>query len=506
MDIKILDGEYWYGSCVKYGMKMPLSAESDIVIDFRKNQTPNQAMPLWVSTKGRVIWRDKGYRTKFVSGTISVPDDCILSETEGNLREAYLYATANYFPFTGKIPAKELFSQIIYNTWIELTFYQNEADIMKYAEKIKESGLPSGVIMIDDGWSEYYGDWKFHSGKFQNPKEMLRKLHEMGYYVMLWICPYISADSVKYREAEGLGLLVRDAFGESYIARWWNGYSAVLDFSNPKAVDWLKTQLDALVEIGVDGFKFDAGDSIYYEEDNQTYGNVTPDEQSRLWAEFGEQYPFNEYRVTFRAGGRPLMQRLCDKKHSWEEQGVASLIPDTLLQGITGHPYGCPDLIGGGEYLHFQEMENSGLDQELFVRHSEIACLMPAIQFSAAPYRVLSEANFNAIKKSIREREKYIDYMLEILEESAHTGEPLVRYMAYEFPKEPVEKLTDQFMLGSRYLVAPVCEKGRMGRELYLPAGVWERNGEEIISDGKWIRTDSEYGIPIVYTYRSICK
>lgn len=504
MNIKILDGEYWYGSCVKYGIKMPLSAGSETVIDFTKNQTPNQAMPLWVSTKGRVIWRDTGYRTEFASGTICVPDDCILSETAGNLKEAYLYAMSHYFPFTGKMPTKELFSQIVYNTWIELTFYQNETDVMKYAEKIRESGLPSGVIMIDDGWSEYYGDWRFHSGKFKDPEAMLQKLHEMGYHVMLWVCPYISADSVKYREAEKLGILVQDASGETYIARWWNGYSAVLDLSNPKAAEWLKEQLDALCEIGVDGFKFDAGDSIYYEEDNQTYGNVTPDEQSRLWAEFGEQYPLNEYRVTFRAGGRPLMQRLCDKEHSWGEHGVASLIPDTLLQGITGHPYGSPDMIGGGEYLNFQEMADSRLDQELFVRHSEIACLLPAMQFSAAPYRVLSEENFNAIRRSVEEREKYIDYMMEVLEESAQSGEPLVRYMAYEFPGEPVEELTDQFMLGSRYLVAPVCEKGRTGRELYLPAGVWERNGEEIVSAGERIYTESEYGVPIVYTWQSV--
>ena len=161
-------------------------------------------------------------------------------------------------------------------------------------------------------------------------------------------------------------------------------------------------------------------------------------------------------------------------------------------------------MIGGGEYLNFQEMADSRLDQELFVRHSEIACLLPAMQFSAAPYRVLSEENFNAIRRSVEEREKYIDYMMEVLEESAQSGEPLVRYMAYEFLGEPVEELTDQFMLGSRYLVAPVCEKGRTGRELYLPAGVWERNGEEIVSAGERIYTESEYGVPIVYTWQSV--
>lgn len=503
MEVKILEGEYWYGSCVKYGMKMPLGAASDEVIDFTRNETPNQAMPLWLSTKGRVIWRETGFRTVFAGGTVTVPDDCTLSATEGGLREAYLYAVSHYFPFRGKMPARELFEKIIYNTWIELTFYQNETDIMKYAENIRKAGMPSGVLMIDDGWSEYYGDWSFHSGKFRNPRGMIETLHQMGYQVMLWVCPYVSADSVKYREAEKKGILVRNPDGGSYIAKWWNGYSAVLDFSNPEACAWMKKQLDALRELGVDGFKFDAGDSLYYEEDNVTCGNVTPDEQSRLWAEFGEQYAFNEYRVTFRAGGYALMQRLCDKEHSWGENGLASLIPDMLLQGITGHPYGCPDMIGGGEYLNFQEMAQGMLDEELFVRHSEIACLMPAMQFSAAPYRVLGEEHFAAIKRSIAVRETYISYLMELLEQSAVTGEPAVRYMAYEFPGEPVEELTDQFMLGDRYLVAPVYRKGEHGRELYLPKGVWERDGEEIISGGETIRVTSEYGVPVIYRYKS---
>ncbi len=40
----------------------------------------------------------------------------------------------------------------------------------------------------------------------------------------------------------------------------------MLDMTQPEACNWLKTQLDELQVLGVDGFKFDAGDSIYYPE------------------------------------------------------------------------------------------------------------------------------------------------------------------------------------------------------------------------------------------------
>lgn len=499
MIIRILTDEFWYGSGVKYGMRMPLSARTEAKIDMRQNDTPNQMMPLLISTKGRIIWNEKGFLAEFHNGDITVTEGSRLEESKGGLREAYLCAMGQYFPFRKKMPAKELFQKVIYNTWIELTFFQNETDILHYAEQIIQSGMPQGVLMIDDGWSECYGDWRFHCGKFPNPKEMLAKLHHMGFEVMVWVCPFISADSVKYREAEKLDILIKNADGKVYIAEWWNGHSAVLDMSNPEAKAWLKKQLDALLKLGVNGFKFDAGDSIYYEKDNLTWGNVTPDEQSQLWAEFGEEYPFNEYRVTVRAGGYGLLQRLCDKHHAWGRDGVASLIPDTLLQGITGHPFGCPDMIGGGEYIHFQMMEHSALDEELFVRHAEIACLMPAMQFSAAPFRVLQKENFEKILKSIEVRRAYLPYMMEQLEGAAETGEPVVRYLAYEFPEEQAAEIIDQFMLGSKYLVAPIWEKGRNERQVYLPKGVWVREGERIESAGAWMEVSSRQGVPIIF-------
>ncbi len=81
------------------------------------------------------------------------------------------------------------------------------------------------------------------------------------------------------------------------------------------------------------------------------------------------------------------MQRLCDKDHDWGNSGLAALIPDAIVQSITGHPFLCPDMIGGGEYRNFYD--RNSFDNELVVRWAQIACLMPVMQFSAAPWRIL---------------------------------------------------------------------------------------------------------------------
>lgn len=499
MQLIFLDGEYWYGGCVKFGCDMPICAGVDREIDFETNKTPNQSMPLLLSSKGRVLWRETGFKVSVTGGHMTVPDDCVLEVFGDNLRSAYMGAMKKYFPFSGRMPARQLFEKPIYNTWIELTFFQSQQAVLQYARGIIDSGMPPGVLMIDDGWAQYYGQWEFHNGKFPDPKEMIKTLHDMGFHVMLWVCPFISADTVRYREARDKGLLVRTGEGKTFITEWWNGYSAVLDMTNPEAAQWLDDQLGALTDIGVDGFKFDAGDSIYYPSFEGTYEPVSADEHSRRWAQFGEKYSFNEYRVSFRAGAMALLQRLCDKTHSWGKEGAASLIPDTLIQGLTGHPFCCPDMVGGGEYLSFENLEEGSLDEELFVRHSEIACLFPAIQFSALPSRVLSDQAFAAVMRSLKVREKYLPYLLEEIGKAAVSGEPVIRCMAYVFPGEGTEEMMDQFMIGDTYLAAPVFEKGKEGREVYLPEGRWLHNEKEIVSSGERIFFSSVPGEPLVF-------
>lgn len=502
MIIQMLENEYWYGGCVSDGTRMPVGPEDCLQVQMDPNPTPNQAMPMFVSSRGRYIWRDTGFTAYFDRGTVNVPDDVQFEDGYETLRCAYLAAMESHFPFHSINLDQTLLEKPIFNSWIELTFHQNERDLLHYANNIVNNGFDPGVLMIDDGWSEYYGNWNFHSGKFHDPKKFIDKLHDMGFSVMLWVCPFITPDTVAYREARDRGLLIRTADGKPYICEWWNGYSAVLDFSNPDAVDWFDRQLQALQEIGVDGFKFDAGDSIYYQKDHVTFGNVMPNEQSRLWAEYGQKYPLNEYRVTFQAGGYSLLQRLCDKEHSWGEKGIAALIPDSLLQGITGHPLSCPDMVGGGEYLNFQQLEHTGLDEELFCRHSEIACLMPAIQFSAAPWRALSSGNLEVIHRHLALRKQHASHRKEGYKAVVNVGEPMIRYMEYQFPGEGFEKVTDQFMLGDTLLVAPIYEKGSISRMVCIPKGRWLFKGRLITSTGETLVLTPEAGMPVVLEFQ----
>lgn len=469
MILKILQNEAFYGGAVTEGANQPYTAASVARLDLTFNRTPNQTMPLLLSTAGRWLWNPKGMEVEFCGGVLRCSDDTRVGAVAGGLGAAYRDALKHCFCWHDIRLDSRLFAEPVYNTWIELTFYQSQEKVLRYARDIRAHGLPAGVLMIDDGWSDHYGRWRFSHENFHDPAQMLTELHRLGFSVMLWVCPFITPDTLEYRELEQAGLLVKDASGQPHIAHWWNGWSAVLDMTLPAACAWLKGQLDALQELGVDGFKFDAGDSIYY----PAGGAVSGDDHSRAWAAFGEGYALNEYRVTAGAGGWSLMQRQCDKEHSWGGTGLGALVPGAIVQSLTGHPFLCPDMIGGGEYRNFCAQEN--LDQELFVRWAQIACLMPVMQFSAAPWRVLSAHNYEKVLRAVALRQRYAPYLARVLQECRATGEPMLRPLAYDFSDPAYTAVTDQFMVGGDLMVAPFCERGQTRREVLLPPGRWRR-------------------------------
>ena len=238
---------------------------------------------------------------------------------------------------------------------------------------------------------------------------------------------------------------------------------------------------------GINGFKFDGGDMEYYPPNVLSYKKVTPNEQCELWGTFGTYYPLNEYRAMWKRGGQPLVERLRDKRHNWED--VQKLIPHIIAAGLLGYQFTCPDMIGGGEYGSF--IGRDKLDQELVVRSAQISALMPMMQFSVAPWRVLDKEYLNAVKKAVEIRMKFTPYIIQLVKESANSGEPIVRSLEYEFPNQGFESVKDQFMLG-KYMIAPMVEKAYK-RKVIFPNGIW------IGDDGKRINGPviTEIEVPI---------
>jgi alpha-glucosidase (family GH31 glycosyl hydrolase) len=494
------ENEFWWSGVVNRAELMPLHAASNYAIDLYGNNYENQVQPLLLSNKGRYVWSEEPFKFEVKNKQLTVTGmGKVESGKAGNtLKEVQQFVTKKYFPASGKLPDTMLMARPQYNTWIELNYNHNQADILKYAHAIIDNGLPTGVFMIDDTWQEDYGIWDFHPKRFPDPKTMINELHAMGFKVMLWICPFMSADQAEFRKMrEQNAFLLNKTIDtanrwqltpQPLMIPWWNGQSAELDFTNPVAVKWFNDQLQHLTTTyGIDGFKLDAGDMEYYPPSALTKENVTPNRHCELFAQFGLKYPMNEYRAMWKNGGQPLVQRLCDKLHTWED--VQKLIPDMTLCGLVGYSFSCPDMIGGGMLSSFTE-GSKDLQPDMVVRSAQIHALMPMMQFSVAPWRILKGDHLTAVKKAVEIRMKFTPLILSLAKNAAVTGEPIVSNMEYVFPNMGYAQIKDQFMLGTRMLVAPATQKDEFTRTVQLPKGKWKSDDGKIYKGAQTITID----------------
>ncbi|WP_394813396.1 alpha-amylase family protein [Streptomyces johnsoniae] len=110
-------------------------------------------------------------------------------------------------------------------------------------------------------------------------------------------------------------------------------------------------------------------------------------------------------------------------------------------------------MIGGGEY---QSFGSADFDAELFVRSAQASALFPMMRCSAAPWRLLTAEHLGYCREAARLHERLGPEILALAEESARTGDPIMRPPEFDHPGHGHPRITDQFLLGPDILVVPV--------------------------------------------------
>lgn len=508
-DVRTVDmepGENWWGAANFFGTNMPFTAKTDLKIDLRRRNYSNQCASMLISDKGRVIWADEQSEIVIKGGSITMDADSpVIVETasEQTLAGAYRHAMRRWFPPSGRSPDARFFTSPQLNTWIELTYHQNQKDILEYARSMVAHGIPPGVIMIDDTWQSGYGVWKFDADRFPNPKGMVDELHRMGFKVMLWMCPYVGMDTPAFRRIawgqnpdDVRGYPTKGGFltdvseavpGEGEYSfkvkpkacGWWNGCSAFLDFSHPNANAWFTETLDGLVkDFGVDGFKLDGADLGAYDlSDRRAFDpKATSGSLNNGYCAYALKYPFSEIRNTWRMQQVPVVVRLHDKKHEWS--ALDRIVADMIGAGLLGQPFICPDMVGGGDWVAF--IPGSPFEQELFIRSAQIHALCPMMQISASPWRVLDAKHQAIFSKTLALRQKFAPCIAALAEKAGKDGEPILRNLEYNYPGMGYAGIIDEFMMGDELLVAPVLKKGATSRKVVLPPGEWKADDGQV--------------------------
>lgn len=399
----------------------------------------------------------------------------------------------------GARPDDDLFTRPIWTSWAAFKWEIDREKILSFAHSIVDNGYDLGYLEIDDKWTPAWGDLRFDPVRFDDAAGMIAEIKSLGSKVTAWIPPFVNSDAADFQAGSDARAYVAGGPDDEYpmLVGWWDvlfvPYAGTIDFTRPEGRDWWGSRIDLLMkDYGLDGFKYDAGESCFLPKP-ATLGEGIP---FNAYPDFYAEWGFNHAAAEMRAGwfgqNIPVLFRMFDKNSEWGlENGMASVVTQYLALGMIGYPFVMPDMLGGNEYV-------VKCDDELMIRWAQMNALMPCIQYSILPWRKEFAPATNEIVKKFHDlRATFADEFIRLADIAAKTQMPIVRPLFFEFPNdETTYEIEDQFMLGDRYLVAPVLRQGETSRRIYLPAGQWVAidDPKEIHQGPGWIE---QYPSPI---------
>ncbi|MGX4654417.1 TIM-barrel domain-containing protein [Micromonospora sp. SCSIO 07396] len=449
-------------------------------------------VPFYLSDRGYGVLVDSGMPVEFdmcqsthSAVQILVPDDLL-----------------DYYVLAGPTPVEVLdrFDELTsrpylppkwaFGAWISSGFYpDSQQRVLERARRIRDRDIPCDVLHLDCYW-QVAGRWselRWDDEAFPDPAGMLATLTGQGFRVCLWMNPYLMTDSPLYADAARAGYFLRRADGGTYVADVWHGSypaSAIVDFTNPDAVDWFRGLLRPLLEQGVAVFKTDFAEGV--PADAVAHNGMTGVELHNVYTLL-----FNDVvadltgevaghrtvwaRSSYLGGQRHSAQWSGDVNATWP--GLASTLRGGLSHGLSGVPFWSHDTGG----FHGTP------EADLYVRWTQFGALSPLVRLhgttSRLPWDFPADTERDAVA-ALRLRYRLMPYLWSAAVEAARTGAPMMRALLVDTPDDPTAWTTDlQYRLGTDLLVAPVIDpSGR--RAVYLPtgddwmdAGTGERHG-----------------------------
>ncbi|KAI0448691.1 glycosyl hydrolases family 31-domain-containing protein [Xylaria acuta] len=390
--------------------------------------------------------------------------------------------------------------------------YQTQDEILEVAREHKRRGLPMDVIVADYFHWPKEGEWKFDPTFWPDPDAMIAELKSLGIELMVSIWPTVDRKSENYNEMLEKGFLIRQDRGWRIVMEGV-GNCVHFDATNPEAREyvWQKAKKN-YHDRGIRMFWLDEAEpefSAHYDFDNYRYhagpdlmvGNTYPVQYSRAFYEgmktAGQEGIVNLVRCCW-AGSQKYGALLWsgDIASSWPS--LRAQLSAGLNAGLAGIPWWTTD-IGG---FHGGDPRTAEF-RELFVRWFQWGAFCPVFRLhgdrepqqprhgttggshclSGAANEVWSYGDevYAICKKYLFLREKLRDYVRGLMDDAHRYGAPVMRPLFYDFPDQKnLWDVSDQYMFGSKYLVAPILHEGGRDRRVVLPRGPnWQQMNAE---------------------------
>jgi alpha-D-xyloside xylohydrolase len=373
---------------------------------------------------------------------------------------------SEYTALTGRSPVPPLWS---FGLWMSRITYESEAEAREVAQGMREHRIPCDVIHLDTGWFEE--DWrcnyKFSNSRFDDPEKMISDLRDQGFRISLWQLPYFTPKNELYQEVMEHGYAVLDVDGRPPTE------DAIVDFSNPEAVEWYQGKLASLLRMGVAAIKVDFGEAAplrgaytsgrsgFYEHNlyplryNKAAAEITKEltGESIIWA-----------RSTWAGSQRYPVHWGGDAENT--DSAMAATLRAGLSLGLCGFSFWSHD-IGGFARRTPRDLYRRWMPFGMLTSHSRCHGVPPKEPWA------YDEEFTDDFRRAVELKYRLMPYVYAQAHKCSENGHPMIRTLFFEYPDDPTSWLIeDEYMFGESMLIAPLMRESS-GRNVYLPPGDW---------------------------------
>jgi len=375
----------------------------------------------------------------------------------------------------------------VFHNWV----WEDEStqqSALQLVDDYKAHNIPVGAIIIDSPWETGYNTFDWDTSLFPNAKAMVDSFHARNVRVVVWMTTAIDTDlTATWHYADSLGYFMKANAGSgSSVIHWWKGDGSMIDFFNPAAVAWWKTQMDKVLDLGIDGWKCDGTDySILL--GGSTYSPGAGQTVTRLAYSHAYYNLFYDYTRQRLGNDRIIMSRPVDN------YGY-TFITDPNLVSFTPREIGFACWVGdqdatfdgmknalnnmyqsdANNYLAFgsdiggyrDEPVPNGRAKDLFIRWAQLGAFSPLMENGGGgehrPWVFDSETN-DIYNKFARLHHAMVPYLM-------HQGDSL--FAATQSLMQFFNSNDYSYMLGSDIFVAPMLSSTN-SVTLDFPTGDW---------------------------------
>lgn len=416
-----------------------------------------------------------------------------------------------YTSLTGKPALPPAWS---FGLWLTTSFkpHYDEETTSEYIREMAEREIPLHVFHFDAYWMDVleWCNYTWDPNVTADPEGMLKRYHEKGLHICVWINPYIAQKSYLFEEGKKKGYLLRRTDGGVWQTDLWQPGMAVIDFTNPEACIWFQGKLKVLMDMGVDCFKTDFAERIPV-RDILWHDGSDPVKMHNYYSVLYNQAVFSLLERERGEGDAVVFARSSSVGGQrfpvhWGGDCSASYVSmaETLRGGLS------LSLSGYGFWSH----DISGFEQtatpDLYKRWCQFGLLSSHSRLHGAdslrvPWQFDEEACV-ILKEFVNLKCRLMPYLYSMAVQSHEYGRPVLRPMILEFPEDRgCDMLDRQYMLGDSLLVAPIF-KGSGEVDYYLPKGKWINliTGEKK-DGGSWQREVHDYhSLPLMVRENTI--